>query len=185
MWNCIDICNKCQSMHKLEQDGHWSAFVQPFLRWKIKEYYIFWVCVCRLRYPACNAHASYCHVWPALLCNIFPRYPINDTVLGKVVEYKMRILIFATTYAWNIFHSQKNSARYDHKYTVVHVKCPLFLSGFNDTWTLSTHIWKVFQYQISWISVQWDPSRPLRTGGRAVRQAHRRTDILSQFRGRP
>jgi hypothetical protein len=35
----------------------------------------------------------------------------------------MRILIFATTYVWNIFHSQKNSARYDHKYTIVHVKC--------------------------------------------------------------
>jgi len=23
------------------------------------------VCVCSLRYPACNAHAPYCHLWPA------------------------------------------------------------------------------------------------------------------------
>jgi len=22
-----------------------------------------WVCVCSLRYTACNAHASYCHLW--------------------------------------------------------------------------------------------------------------------------
>jgi hypothetical protein len=25
---------------------------------------MFWVCVCSLRYPACNAHAPYCHLWP-------------------------------------------------------------------------------------------------------------------------
>jgi len=25
--------------------------------------YILWVCVCSLRYPACNAHAPYCHLW--------------------------------------------------------------------------------------------------------------------------
>jgi len=28
---------------------------------------IYYVCVCCLRYPACNAHASYCHVWPVRL----------------------------------------------------------------------------------------------------------------------
>jgi len=22
------------------------------------------VCICGLRYPACNAHAPYCHLWP-------------------------------------------------------------------------------------------------------------------------
>jgi hypothetical protein len=30
------------------------------------------VCVCRLVHPACNAHASYCHLWPASLYYIFP-----------------------------------------------------------------------------------------------------------------
>jgi len=30
-------------------------------------YYIFCVCVCRIRYPACNALARYCHLWPAQL----------------------------------------------------------------------------------------------------------------------
>jgi hypothetical protein len=176
MWNYIDICYKCQSIHKLEQNGHWGAFMQPFVRRKIKENYIFWVCVCRLRYLVCNAHAPYCNLWPARLRNIFPPYPTNGTIFGKVVERKMRILIFAITYTWNIFHSQKNSTRYDHRCTVLNVKCPLLLSGFNETWTLSTDIWKIFQYQISWISVQWDPSCHMWTGGRAGRQAHRRTD---------
>ena len=34
--------------------------------------YIFWECVCSLIYPACNAHATYCHVWLVWLKNIFP-----------------------------------------------------------------------------------------------------------------
>jgi len=41
------------------------------LQWKSNEYYTTWVCVCSLRYPACNAHASYCNLRPAPLCNIF------------------------------------------------------------------------------------------------------------------
>jgi hypothetical protein len=42
-----------------------------------------WVCVCSLRYPAWNAHAPYCHLWPALLCNIFPHYLRNCMILVK------------------------------------------------------------------------------------------------------
>ena len=29
------------------------------------------VCICNLSYPACNAHAPYCHLWPAPLYNVF------------------------------------------------------------------------------------------------------------------
>jgi len=47
--------------------------VQPLLQWK-RNYFIFWVCICSLRYPAHNAHAPYCHLWPASLYNIFPHY---------------------------------------------------------------------------------------------------------------
>jgi len=32
------------------------------------------VCVCSLRYPASNAHAPYCHLWPAQLHTTFPHY---------------------------------------------------------------------------------------------------------------
>jgi len=42
-----------------------------------------WVCVCSLRYPACNAHASYCHLWPARLYSISPHYLINGTIFEK------------------------------------------------------------------------------------------------------
>jgi len=42
-----------------------------------------WVCVFSLRYPACNAHAPYFHLWPARLCDIFQHYLTNGTILGK------------------------------------------------------------------------------------------------------
>jgi len=42
---------------------------------KGNKYYIFWVCVCSLRYPACYAHAPYCHLWhvcSAIFSHIIP-----------------------------------------------------------------------------------------------------------------
>jgi hypothetical protein len=32
---------------------------KKLLQWKNNIYYIFWVCVCSLGYPACKEHASY------------------------------------------------------------------------------------------------------------------------------
>jgi hypothetical protein len=40
----------------------------------------------------------------------------------KVIERKMCVLIFSTTFVWNISHSQKNSARYYRKCTQVFMK---------------------------------------------------------------
>ena len=47
--------------------SRWGAFVQPLLQLKSNKYYIFWVCICNLQYPAYNAHAQYCHLWPGPL----------------------------------------------------------------------------------------------------------------------
>ena len=70
-------------------------------------------CVCSLRYPACNAHAPYCRLWPAWLYNIFQQFLINGTIFGgkKVTNLKC-IFIFSTTFVSNISHSKKNWARY-------------------------------------------------------------------------
>ena len=70
---------------------------QPLLPCKSNKYYIFWVCVCSLRYQACNAHAPYCHLWPARLYNIVPHYLINGAIFGrKLSNTKKRVLIFST-----------------------------------------------------------------------------------------
>jgi len=46
-------------------------------------YYICWVCVYSLSYPACSALASYCHLWPVRLYSIFPHYLTNSTIFEK------------------------------------------------------------------------------------------------------
>jgi len=121
--------------------SHCGAFVQPLLQWKSSEYYIFWGCVCILRYPACKAHAPYCDLWPAPLYSIFLHYLINGTIFEKknIVEHKLCDSMLATSSIWNIFHYKKNWAR---------------LSDFNENWFFSTAFKKILEYKISWKSVQ-------------------------------
>jgi len=88
--------------------------------WKSRKYYIFWVCSCSLKYPASNAHAPYCHLWPAPLCSIFPHYLTNSTIFEKkrVTEHKMCVLVLWTDCVWYIANYRKSSVRYNHKSSV-------------------------------------------------------------------
>jgi len=49
-------------------------------------YYIFWLCIHSLRYPACNAHAPYCHLWPVRL-SYLPALSHKRYDEKKVIEY--------------------------------------------------------------------------------------------------
>ena len=54
---------------------------------------------------------------------------------------------------WNNSHSTKIWTIYDKKISSdLHVKCPLFLSDFNETLIFSAQFRKIFKYQISWQS---------------------------------
>jgi hypothetical protein len=60
------------------------------------------VCICSLRYPACNAHVPYCHLWSATLCIIFPHYLINGTIFKRKLinkKKKKASSIYDSTYA--------------------------------------------------------------------------------------
>jgi len=60
-------------------------------------------------YPISNAHAQYCHLWPARLYNIFRQYLKNSTIFEKnVIEHRIFVAIFFTTFVRNISYSKKN-----------------------------------------------------------------------------
>jgi hypothetical protein len=48
-------------------------------------------------------------------------------------------------------------------------KVSAILVIFNETWIFSIDFEKIFQYQIPWKSVQWEPSCFMRTDGQAGR----------------
>jgi len=79
----ISVSNNTVSTYNLTLGG--GAFLQPLLQCTCNEYYIFWVCVCSLRYLACNAHAPYCHMWSTPLYSIFPPYLVNGTIFVKTL----------------------------------------------------------------------------------------------------
>jgi len=60
-------------------------------------------------------------------------------------------------------------------------KVPLFLLDFNETWILSTDFRKILTYQISWKSLQWEPSFSMRTDRRTGGQAGM-TKLIVTFR---
>ena len=82
-------------------------------------YYIFWVFVCSLRYPARNAHAPYCHLWPIRLCNIFPYYLINCTIFEKKLSNTKGVFWFSYNIFGNISHSKSKWARYDQNRVLI------------------------------------------------------------------
>jgi hypothetical protein len=84
-------------------------------RGKSNEYYTFWVCVCSLRYLACNAQAPYCHLCPVRLYDIFQLIAKCNIVDKKVINIKCVFKMFSTTSAWKISHSKNKSAKYDKK----------------------------------------------------------------------
>jgi len=132
--------------------------------------YIFCACTCRLRYPACNAHAAvlYCHLWPAPLYSIFPHYLINGTIFlkkKKIIEHKICVLIFS------IILSEKfiiliSTVRDNISICWSWCKIPVILFRFWRNFNFLDTISKRNQYQISWKSVQWEPSYSVWTDGR-------------------
>jgi hypothetical protein len=138
--------------------------MQSLLQLNSNKYYIFLMCVCSFMYPAYNARAQYCHLWPARLYNIFLHYLINDTNFKK--KNTENNFIFCATFVWNILHSEKKWAGYYKKCIVLHVKYPLFLSDFNTNLIFSKDFRKILEYQISWKPVQWGPRCSMRTDGR-------------------
>jgi hypothetical protein len=131
--------------------------------------------MCILNYLARRANAPYYTVICGLSGSIKFFHIVSQTARSseKLIEQRISILIFSTTYSWNISHSKKNSASYYYKcenvFRRLHIKYPWFLSAFNKTWAFSIYFQKSLKYQVSLRSVQWKLSRSMRAEGRTER----------------
>jgi len=105
----------------------------------------------------------YCHLWPGWSYHIFPHYVINGAE-NSYWNIKC-VLIFSENFVWNIFHSNDSRDLLSYIYTDLHVKHPLFLSEFKETWTFWAEFRKTLKYHISWKSIQCEPSCSTQTNG--------------------
>jgi hypothetical protein len=86
IWPVIVCCHV--SIEQNRQGYIEACLVHPLLQWQGNKHYLYWMCVCSLRYPACSAHVPYCHLWPVQLYCVFPHYLINGTNLKKYWNIK-------------------------------------------------------------------------------------------------
>jgi len=133
--------------HNMQCTVTWLTymFMQSLLQWERIEYYISWVCVCSLRYPAGNARAQFCHLWPFPLYSIFPNCVINGTILKKKKMEHRSVFWFPVRLLSETFLILRRTewARYGQKvYIDLHVNYPLFSSDFNKTCIFSTNFGK-------------------------------------------
>ena len=127
------------------------------------------VCVCSLRYTACNTYAPFYYLWPIPLYNIFPHCLTNGRIAPPPPKKKIErererescwtqkcVLIFSTKFFWNIFHSKKNWARCDNKCILVFIKVPFILVRFQcklnffHQISISAQIWYFMKICIVW-----------------------------------
>jgi hypothetical protein len=111
--NAANIQSEQVRQLRITQNG--GSFVQKRLQWKSNRYYIFWVCVSRLRYPVCNAHAPYCYLWHVGLYSIFFTLSQKRHYLKKKGDWTSNVLFFLQLLSETFSHSKKKWERHDKK----------------------------------------------------------------------
>ena len=109
--------------------------VQSLLPWKSNKYYIFWVCVCSPKYPACNAHAPCYLLWPARFYSIFPHLK-TERFSNKKSSWTQNVCFdfLYSSFSEHISFWEELGEMWSKVYTGLRVVYRLFLSDFNETW---------------------------------------------------
>jgi hypothetical protein len=166
---CVTKCRKCRYNVTVKRVRVAIVAVES------NKYYMFWVSVYSLSYPACSAHAPYCHLWPVRIWNIFQGYLINCTISVKKWLSMKYMFWFSATFVLNISHSEKNSARCcwsSCKVAVILFRFQWNLSFIESFWGKSSNI-KV--YENSSIGSRVVPCRE------TDRQTDRYDEAISRF----
>jgi hypothetical protein len=120
--------------------------VYPLLQWKSNKYYRLCLCIPSLSYPAGNA-LRHIVILPSVACLSLPYFSSlshkGQDFRKSVIEHKMCVLIFSTTFFGNMYHSKKNSARYFHKCKYYSRKISVILVDFYKTCIFSTYFRKI------------------------------------------
>jgi hypothetical protein len=96
---------------------------------------------------------------PHIVISGLPHITIFFYIISQTAGLKKKLLdtkcllTFCTNLPWNILILRRTG-----RDTIKNVHS----SDFNETWTRSTDFRKILKYQISWKSVQWEPSCSMR-----------------------
>jgi len=113
--------------------------MEPFLGWKSNKYYIFTVCVCSLRYSACNAHAPYydCPTVQYFSTLSHKRHDFRGLGGGGWGGYWTQNMCLDLLYKFCLKHFsfyEELCEMLPLMYISHHVGVPVFVSSFNETW---------------------------------------------------
>jgi hypothetical protein len=104
---------------------------------KINKYVILVLCMCSLRYPACNVHPLYWHVWSNWLYIIFSHYLIKSAIFLGGRRFLTQNVYFDFLYNFCLQYvllKEELSEIWSKMYIGHHVKYPLFLCDFKEIW---------------------------------------------------
>ena len=128
---------------------HWGAFVQPSLQQKNNKQYIFWVCICSSKCPACNEHAPY----SSLACSATKYFSTlfhkrHDFFLGGGELLNKKCVFCLYNFRLTLFSFLEEMSKLWSKMHVgLGVKYPLlFLSGCNETGIFFIDFRKISKY---------------------------------------
>jgi len=123
------------------------------------------------------------HLWPAPLYKVSPTLSPKRHDFGKKVsDHKMRVSSFSTTFVWDVFHSKKKWARYDHKCISVF----MYSTGYSGQILMKLEFCRQISTKHSDIKFLENPSGgsrffPMRTGGRKDGHTDRLKEADSRF----
>ena len=143
---------------------HWGMFMQPLLQWKSSKYYIIWVCICRLTYPARKVHVTLI----PMACSALQYF---NTLSHKRHDFRKKKLLNTKYVFWfslQLLSETLFLLRVINRDMIKNVCWPscnesIILVWFQWNLNFLRDFWKIFKYQISWKYIQWELSCPMYT----------------------